>query len=152
MFRRDKHGNFYCVDRLKELIKYSKSGASPLPRPAPPLTTGLLDGYPVAPAELEGILVGHQEVADACVIGFDDPAHATEVPRAYVVVREGVVASEDKAQELADWVATQVAPHKKLRGGVRFVNQIPKSPSGKVLRRVMKEEARKEQRALGAKL
>ncbi|GAB1310391.1 4-coumarate-CoA ligase [Madurella fahalii] len=132
VFRRDKHGNFYCVDRLKELIKYN--------------------GYPVPPAELEGILVGHKEVADACVIGVDEPTHATEVPRAYVVLREGIEASDAKAQELAEWVATQVAPHKKLRGGIRFVDQIPKSPSGKVLRRVMREQAKKEQRALGAKL
>ncbi|KAH6650797.1 hypothetical protein F5144DRAFT_638043 [Chaetomium tenue] len=132
VFRRDKHGNYYCVDRLKELIKYN--------------------GYPVPPAELEGVLIGHKEVADACVIGVEDQAKATEVPRAYVVLRDGVKASEAKAQELADWVATQVAPHKKLRGGIRFVDQIPKSPSGKVLRRVMREQVKKEERASGAKL
>ncbi|KAK4038739.1 hypothetical protein C8A01DRAFT_37306 [Parachaetomium inaequale] len=132
VFRRDKHGNFYCVDRLKELIKYN--------------------GYPVPPAELEGVLIGHKEVADACVIGVEDQANATEVPRAYVVLRDGIEASEAKAQQLADWVANQVAPHKKLRGGIRFVDQVPKSPSGKVLRRVMREQARKEQRASRAKL
>ncbi|EAQ93330.1 hypothetical protein CHGG_01565 [Chaetomium globosum CBS 148.51] len=132
VFRRDKHGNYYCVDRLKELIKYN--------------------GYPVPPAELEGVLIGHKEVADACVIGVEDQAKATEVPRAYVVLRDGVAASEAKAQELADWVATQVAPHKKLRGGIRFVDQIPKSPSGKVLRRVMREQVKKDERASGAKL
>ncbi|KAK4251924.1 hypothetical protein C7999DRAFT_37294 [Corynascus novoguineensis] len=132
VFRRDKHGNFYCVDRLKELIKYN--------------------GFPVPPAELEGVLIGHQEVADACVIGIEDTAKATEVPRAYVVLRGGVEASEAKAQELVDWVASQVAPHKKLRGGIRFVDQVPKSPSGKVLRRVMREQAKKEQRVSGAKL
>jgi acyl-coenzyme A synthetase/AMP-(fatty) acid ligase len=97
-------------------------------------------------------LIGHKEVADACVIGVEDQAKATEVPRAYVVLRDGVEASEAKAQELADWVATQVAPHKKLRGGIRFVDQIPKSPSGKVLRRVMREQVKKEQRTSGAKL
>ncbi|KAH6853724.1 hypothetical protein B0I37DRAFT_319543 [Chaetomium sp. MPI-CAGE-AT-0009] len=132
VFRRDKHGNFYCVDRLKELIKYN--------------------GYPVPPAELEGVLIGHKEVADACVIGIEDQAKATEVPRAYVVLRDGVEASEAKAQELTDWVATQVAPHKKLRGGIWFVDQIPKSPSGKVLRRVMREQVKREQRASGARL
>ncbi|KAK4158489.1 hypothetical protein C8A00DRAFT_10698 [Chaetomidium leptoderma] len=132
VFRRDKHGNFYCVDRLKELIKYN--------------------GYPVPPAELEGVLIGHKEVADACVIGIEDQANATEVPLAYVVLREGVDASDGKAQELTEWVASQVAPHKKLRGGIRFVDQVPKSPSGKVLRRVMREQAKKEQRASGAKL
>jgi len=97
-------------------------------------------------------LIGHKEVADACVIGIEDRANATEVPRAYVVLREGVVGNEAKAQELVDWVATQVAPHKKLRGGIRFVEQVPKSPSGKVLRRVMREQAKTEQRANGAKL
>jgi acyl-coenzyme A synthetase/AMP-(fatty) acid ligase len=111
-----------------------------------------LDGYPVPPAELEGVLIGHKEVADVCVIGIEDQANATEVPRAYVVLREGVAASEAKAQELAEWVAAQVAPHKKLRGGIRFVDQVPKSPSGKVLRRVMREQAKREQRASGAKL
>lgn len=111
-----------------------------------------LDGYPVPPAELEGVLVGHKEVADACVIGVEDRENATEVPRAYVVLREGVETSEAKAQELIEWVGTQVAPHKKLRGGVRFVDQVPKSPSGKVLRRVMREQARKELRVAGAKL
>jgi acyl-coenzyme A synthetase/AMP-(fatty) acid ligase len=148
VFRRDKHGNFYCVDRLKELIKYSKL----TPSAERLITDYRSDGYPVPPAELEGVLIGHKEVADACVIGVEDQAKATEVPRAYVVLREGVEASEAKAQELVEWVATQVAPHKKLRGGMRFVDQVPKSPSGKVLRRVMREQAKKEQRALGAKL
>lgn len=97
-------------------------------------------------------MIGHKEVADACVIGVEDRANATEVPRAYVVLRGGVKASEAKAQELADWVATQVAPHKKLRGGIVFVDQVPKSPSGKVLRRVMREQAKKEERTAGAKL
>ncbi|KAK4129573.1 acetyl-CoA synthetase-like protein [Parathielavia appendiculata] len=132
VFKRDKHGNFYCVDRIKELIKYN--------------------GYPVPPAELEGILLGHKEVADACVIGVEDQVNATEVPRAYVVLRDRGEASEAKAQELAEWVAAQVAPHKKLRGGIRFVDQVPKSPSGKVLRRVMREQAKKEQWDSGAKL
>ncbi|SPQ18158.1 82b9b819-87e3-4015-a837-c6427068c965 [Thermothielavioides terrestris] len=133
VFRRDKHGNFYCVDRLKELIKYN--------------------GYPVPPAELEGVLLGHEDVADACVIGVEDRANATEVPRAYVVLRPGVAAGDAKAEQLAEWVAARVAPHKKLRGGVRFVDHVPKSPSGKVLRRVMRAQAKQqEQRASGAKL
>jgi acyl-coenzyme A synthetase/AMP-(fatty) acid ligase len=86
------------------------------------------------------------------VIGVEDRAKATEVPRAYVVLREGVEASDAKAQELAEWVATQVAAHKRLRGGICFVDQVPKSPSGKVLRRVMREQAKKEQRTSGVKL
>ncbi|KAK3394192.1 hypothetical protein B0H63DRAFT_39288 [Podospora didyma] len=132
VFRRDKYGNYYCVDRLKELIKYK--------------------GFPVPPAELEGILVGHADIADACVIGVEDKEQATEVPRAYVVLRPGLTADENKAQELAEWVATQVAPHKKLRGGIRFVNEVPKAASGKILRRLMRDRAKKEERAEGAKL
>lgn len=98
------------------------------------------------------MLLGHQDVTDACVIGVEDRAKATEVPRAYVVLRQGVEAGEAKAEQLAEWVASQVAAHKKLRGGVRFVDYVPKSPSGKVLRRVMREQAKQEQRAVGAKL
>ncbi|KAK0632259.1 hypothetical protein B0T14DRAFT_417267 [Immersiella caudata] len=132
IFRRDKHGNYFCVDRLKELIKYK--------------------GFPVPPAELEGLLVGHADIADACVIGVEDPAQATEVPRAYVVLRQGVTASEAKAQELSEWVASQVAPHKRLRGGIQFIDQVPKSASGKILRRLMRDQVRKESRAGNAKL
>lgn len=132
IFRRDKHGNYYCVDRLKELIKYK--------------------GFGVPPAELEGVLVGHADIADACVIGVEDKSQATEVPRAYVVLRQGTSASEAKAHELINWMATKVAPHKKLRGGIRFVDQIPKSASGKILRRLVRDQAKQETRADGAKL
>jgi 4-coumarate--CoA ligase len=86
------------------------------------------------------------------VIGIENPAEATEVPRAYVVLRQGVTASEARAQELSDWVATQVAPHKKLRGGIHFVDQVPKSASGKILRRLMRDQVKKEGRLAGAKL
>ncbi|KAK0617883.1 hypothetical protein B0T17DRAFT_314331 [Bombardia bombarda] len=132
IMRRDKHGNLYCVDRLKELIKYK--------------------GFPVPPAELEGLLVGHADVDDACVIGIEDKSQATEVPRAHVVLRPGVAASAAKEKEIADWVAKQVAPHKRLRGGIEFVAQIPKSASGKILRRVVRDEARKKERGEGARL
>lgn len=87
-----------------------------------------------------------------CVIGIEDRAQATEVPRAYVVLRGGIDASEAKASELAEWLATRVAPHKRLRGGVRFVDSVPKSPSGKILRRLMRDEARRLEKADGAKL
>jgi len=110
------------------------------------------EGFPVPPAELEGILVGHADIADACVIGIEDPAQATEVPRAYVVLRQGVAASEGKALALIDWVAAQVAPHKKLRGGIYFVDQVPKSTSGKILKRLMRDQVKKGNRAGGAKL
>ena len=101
---------------------------------------------------MEGLLLGHADVADACVIGIEDKAQATEVPRAYVVLRQGVEASEAKEQELIEWTAKQVAPHKKIRGGIRFVDQVPKSASGKILRRLVREEAKKENRTAGSKL
>ncbi len=68
------------------------------------------------------------------------------------MLRQDAEDDEAKAQELMDWVAGRVAPHKKLRGGVRFVKEIPKSPSGKLLRRVLREEAKREGRKEGAKL
>lgn len=66
------------------------------------------------------------------------------MPRAYVVARSGQTASDKLATEIADWLAGKVAPPKKLRGGVRFVDAIPKSQSGKILRRILKEQAKKE--------
>ncbi|OTB06681.1 hypothetical protein M426DRAFT_318742 [Hypoxylon sp. CI-4A] len=129
----DAKGNFYITDRLKELIKYK--------------------GFQVAPAELEAILLGHDEIADACVVPAHDSARETEVPRAYLVLREGVPRTEEKAAEIAAWVESKVAQHKRLRGGVRFIDEIPKNASGKLLRRVLKDVARKEdERARGAKL
>ncbi|KAH8885249.1 acetyl-CoA synthetase-like protein [Thozetella sp. PMI_491] len=132
IFRRDKYGNFYCVDRLKELIKYK--------------------GFQVPPAELEGILVSHNDISDACVIGVENREEATEVPRAYIVLRPGVEPCEEKENELVEWIAGQVARHKKLRGGIKFVDEIPKSAAGKILRRVVRDQARKEDRTHGARL
>lgn len=104
------------------------------------------------PAELEGLLLGHDDVADVCVIGIYDDSQATELPRAYVTLRPGVPESEGKAAEVAEWLATRVAPHKKLRGGVRFIDVVPKSPSGKILRRLMRDRVRQEERKAGPKL
>lgn len=157
IFSRDKWGNYYCVDRLKELIKYSTSTpltstCSPCHRRLKLTILDLQEGFPVPPAELEGLLISHKDVADVCVIGVDDKEQATEVPRAYIVLSQGVSPSEDKARELAEWMAEKVAPHKKLRGGIRFVDQVPKSPSGKILRRLLRDQVKKEERAAGAKL
>jgi len=63
------------------------------------------------------------------------------VPRAYVVPKKGVLASPETEKRIVDWLASKVASHKRLRGGVRFVDEIPKSASGKILRRVLKEQA-----------
>ena len=111
----DGDGNVFVVDRLKELIKVS--------------------AYQVAPAELEAILVTHPQVADAAVIPRPDASHG-EIPIA-VVVRRG----ELDGDELMGWVAGRVAPHKRIRE-VRFVEAVPRTPSGKILRRVLIEQER----------
>ena len=120
----DEQGNFYITDRVKELIKYK--------------------GFQVAPAELEGLLFTHPKVDDVAVIGLYDAAQATEIPRAYIVLAQGVRRSKETEEEIANWLAGQVAGHKRLRGGVRFVDEIPKSAAGKILRRVLKQEAMQE--------
>lgn len=114
----DEEGYFYIVDRLKELIKYK--------------------GMQVAPAELEAVLLTHPAVADAAVIPSPDE-EAGEVPKAFVVLR-----GEATASELMAFVAKQVAPYKKVRR-LEFIDQIPKSASGKILRRVLVERERAKQ-------
>ncbi|SDH08171.1 Acyl-CoA synthetase (AMP-forming)/AMP-acid ligase II [Lentzea fradiae] len=111
---RVRDGRFHVVDRIKEIIK--------------------CNGYQVAPAELEDVLRRHPEVADAAVVGRPDRARG-EVPKAFVVTRGDVT-----AEELIAFVAGEVAPYKKVRA-VEFVAEIPKSVSGKVLRRVLKDES-----------
>jgi acyl-CoA synthetase (AMP-forming)/AMP-acid ligase II len=113
----DSDGCIYLVDRLKELIKYN--------------------AQQVAPAELEDIIQSHPNVLDAAVIGAPDEA-AGEIPMAFVVRKDGAYLD---AAELMSFVAVRVAPHKKVRA-VEFVDEIPKSPSGKILRRLLKERVR----------
>ncbi len=111
----DEEGFFFIVDRAKELIKYK--------------------GFQVAPAELEAILLTHPSVADAAVIPVPDD-EAGEIPKAFVVKRGDV-----DVDEVIAHVASRVAPHKKVRR-VEFIEQIPKSPSGKILRRLLVERER----------
>lgn len=120
----DEEGNFYITDRVKELIKYK--------------------GFQVPPAELEGLLISHEDIDDVAVIGIYNEEQATEIPRAYVVPKKGVVGDKDEAKKIVAWLQEKVASHKRLRGGVKFVDVIPKSPSGKILRRLLKEQAKKE--------
>ncbi|KAE8450028.1 hypothetical protein EG329_007167 [Mollisiaceae sp. DMI_Dod_QoI] len=115
-----KNGLPYIVDRKKELFKYK--------------------GLQVAPAELEAVLITHPKILDAAVIGVDIPG--TEAPRAYVVATGGIT-----EQEIKDFVKKSMADYKQLRGGVVFMDAIPKSPSGKILRKDLREMARKENRA-----
>ena len=122
---RDKDGNIYISDRIKELIKYK--------------------GFQVAPAELEGIILKHDKVADVCVIGVYLKSEATEVPLAFVVPSEMPTNAAVLKKEIQEWVKERVVGYKQLRGGVRFVEQIPKNPSGKILRRVLRERASKEE-------
>lgn len=96
------------------------------------------------PAELEDKLLGHRDVADVAVVGVWDPERHTEVPRAYVVARPGMEPGDALARDVAEWLAERVAPPKRLRGGVRFVKEIPKSQAGKILRRVLRDQARDE--------
>ena len=113
----DEDGYFFAVDRLKELIKFK--------------------GMQVAPAELEALLLAHPAIADAAVIPVPD-LEAGELPKAYVVLRAD---QRLDADSVMDFVATQVAPHKRIRL-VEFVDQIPKSASGKILRRVLIDQDR----------
>ncbi|KUJ22641.1 acetyl-CoA synthetase-like protein [Mollisia scopiformis] len=122
----DKDGNFFITDRVKELIKYK--------------------GFQVPPAELEGLLISHPDIDDVAVIGIQDHEQATEVPRAYVVPKKGVEGNKETEKNIVDWLAKKVASHKKLRGGVRFVDEVPKSASGKILRRVLKVRAQEEEK------
>jgi 4-coumarate--CoA ligase len=125
----DKDDNVFITDRVKELIKYK--------------------GFQVPPAELEGKLMGHDKIDDVAVIGVYDEALASEVPRAYVVPKPGV-SKEGLADEIVKYLQERVAQHKRLRGGVRFVDVIPKSVSGKILRRVLKDQAKAETTGAGA--
>jgi acyl-CoA synthetase (AMP-forming)/AMP-acid ligase II len=106
----DGDGYWYVVDRVKELIKYK--------------------GLQVAPAELEAVLLSHPAIADAAVVRAADE-EAGEVPKAFVVARSPLTEAEVMA-----YVAERVAPFKKVRM-VEFVDEIPKAPSGKILRRVL---------------
>jgi len=112
----DADGHMFVVDRLKELIKYK--------------------GFQVPPAELEALLLTHPKVADAAVIGLPDE-EAGEIPVGYIVVKPDQELTEAEVQA---FVADQVASYKQVRV-VHFVDEIPKSASGKILRRVLRDQA-----------
>jgi acyl-CoA synthetase (AMP-forming)/AMP-acid ligase II len=119
----DDEGRLFVVDRLKELIKHN--------------------GKQVAPAELEALLLSHPAIADAAVIGRPDEASG-EVPKAFVVLKNETTTAEimgnneTTAAEIMDFVAGRVARYKRIHL-VEFVSEIPKSPAGKILHRVLKE-------------
>jgi acyl-CoA synthetase (AMP-forming)/AMP-acid ligase II len=115
--RCDADGFYYVLDRSKEMIKYK--------------------GFPVAPAEVESVLLEHPAVRDCGIVAKPDPA-AGEIPCAFVVLREGFTPSDALAKELRDFVADRLAHHKQPRE-IHFVDAVPRTPSGKILRRELRK-------------
>jgi long-chain acyl-CoA synthetase len=115
---RDADGFYYVVDRCKEMIKYK--------------------GFSVAPAEIEAVLLEHPAVRDCCVVGRPDHA-AGEIPVAFVVAREGLASTVGLDRELCAFVASRLAYYKQPRE-VRFIEAVPKTPSGKILRRELRKD------------
>jgi len=118
----DERGYFFITDRLKELIK--------------------VKGFQVPPAELEHALLSHPDILDAVVFGLPHESHG-ETPVAHVQLKAGVERTAEKATDIQQFVAKKVAPYKQI-GSVRFVDVVPKSASGKLLRRVSKDLELKE--------
>ncbi|XP_071080194.1 probable 4-coumarate--CoA ligase 1 [Haliotis cracherodii] len=109
----DDDGHYYIVDRLKDIIKFK--------------------GYQISPCHLENIILSHPDVEDAAVVGIPT-ADVGEVPRAFVVAKPSVT-----EKELTGLVADHVAPYRQIRGGVEFIENIPRNPSGKILRRLLRD-------------
>ncbi|KAF2193159.1 acetyl-CoA synthetase-like protein [Zopfia rhizophila CBS 207.26] len=118
-------GFWYIVDRKKELIK--------------------VRGFQVAPPELEAVLLSHPSIIDAAVIGIPTSSADGELPRAYVVQRPGTPKLSE--QEVIEYSAGKLAKYKRLDGGIKFVDAIPKTASGKILKRELREWAKKEVRS-----
>ncbi|OAL48967.1 4-coumarate-CoA ligase-like protein [Pyrenochaeta sp. DS3sAY3a] len=119
----DEHNHFFIVDRKKELIK--------------------VKGMQVAPAELEAMLLDHPDVQDAAVIGVTGE-NGEELPRAYIMPQTPEKATPETAEDIKKWLAERVSKHKRLEGGVHFIEAIPKNPSGKILRKQLRDMAAKE--------
>ncbi|GAB7347017.1 hypothetical protein MBLNU459_g3165t1 [Dothideomycetes sp. NU459] len=117
----DEKGWFWIVDRKKELIK--------------------VKGFQVAPAELEAVLLENADIADAAVVALHKDHE--ELPRAYVVLKDS---AKGKVTEktIVEWTSQRVAKHKRLEGGVKFIDEVPKSPSGKIQRKVMRDWAKRD--------
>ncbi|KAG8949718.1 hypothetical protein FRC04_008258 [Tulasnella sp. 424] len=131
-----ENGDMFIVDRLKELIKCR--------------------GFQVAPAELEGHLLDHPDVSDVCVVGVQDD-YSGEVPLAFVVLTADAASKAGKASKEAEAIKASIRKHisdvkvryKWLDGGVEFVDVIPKNPSGKLLRRFLREKAKEIRARIG---
>lgn len=116
-----KTKKWYIVDRKKELIK--------------------VRGFPVAPAELEGILMAHPQIIDAAVIGVVREENGSELPRAYIVRRPGEEGKKLGEEEVKELIKGKLSSYKRLDGGVVFTNAIPRNASGKVLKRILRDIA-----------
>lgn len=112
-----------------------------------------MQGHQVAPAELETHILAHPKVADCAVIQIPDE-RAGEIPKAFVVKNQAAAAEPDDelAGEIIKWVADHKASYKQIKGGVEFVEVVPKSPSGKILRRILRDREKEARRLQGAKL
>ena len=115
---------WYIVDRKKELIK--------------------VRGFQVAPSELEAVLLSHPQIVDSAVIGVQFGRDESQLPRAYVVRRPGLEGERLTENDVKRHVEQKLAKYKRLDGGVRFVETIPRNASGKILRRILTAEAKKE--------
>ncbi|EDU41677.1 long-chain-fatty-acid-CoA ligase [Pyrenophora tritici-repentis Pt-1C-BFP] len=128
------HEHLFIVDRIKELIK--------------------VQGYQVAPAELEAHLLSHPMVKDCAVIQVPNEKTG-EVPKAFVVKASSVGLEDNDrlvARDITKYVEQHKARYKWLGGGVEFVDEIPKSPSGKILRRLLRDCEKEKRRQAGSKL
>jgi acyl-CoA synthetase (AMP-forming)/AMP-acid ligase II len=109
-------------------------------------------GFQVSPSELEAVLLSHPDIVDCAVLGLRPagrPAHVDEVIRAYVVRRADTNLTED---DVKNFIRKNLASYKALTGGVIFIDEVPKSPSGKILKRILKEQAEQEGRRNNSKL
>lgn len=118
---------WYIIDRKKELIK--------------------VRGFQVAPPEVEAVLLSHPQIVDAAVIGVQFGRDESQLPRAYVVRRAGNDGDSLTEDQVKKFTEVKLAQFKRLDGGVKFVTAIPKNASGKILKRVLREEAKKEMEA-----
>lgn len=119
-----KTKKWYVIDRKKELIK--------------------VRAFQVAPPELEGVLMSHPQIVDAAVIGVQFGRDDGQLPRAYVVKRPGPDGDRLKVEDVKRHMEGKLARFKQLEGGVKFLSAIPRNASGKILKRVLRDEAKKE--------
>ncbi|KAN0062768.1 hypothetical protein ACQY0O_004963 [Thecaphora frezii] len=120
-----KNTEIFIVDRIKDLIKFK--------------------GFQVSPTELEAVILSHSEISDVAVFDTWCAAQMTEVPRACIVPRDRTVLADAAAcaeleQRVRSYMEKLVAAHKKIRGGIEWCESVPKSPSGKILRRLLRDQ------------